>query len=399
MSTALQYQPDTVPSGPMDARKSPEYTCAMCSRTVSQAEVWGHRTNPAEGTTRALCVSCFATATPSGPAGLPHRPEARVSRLSSLLLRPADRLRKATPDSEECPASSPTLQPFEGVAPPPHRGAAFAFPFPSVSHSHVHPPSHPHSRTRAAADTRVERASLTEAPAPHSPSATAPASVSGVSELPAPGSRNTRCDWRQRCKFGLRCMFLHSPLEKQYFQTHPNGNPVWKTETCVNWKPHSHLECDFYHPGEDDPWCERVGPNLRSNAGDPRGCSSRPERRHSGAERRSSDRRRDERRREQSPPHFTRSRSERDTAEAAAAAPGVRWARAPPSFSGTGRSRGFQLRRTAITAGGDRGKRCPPGFERKARTSPPREPRVGDATVDDGKGRADRAMCWRGHAA
>lgn len=106
-----------------------------------------------------------------------------------------------------------------------------------------------------------------------------PAPAPAAAGASSSSSRDTRCDWRHRCKFGVDCMFLHSPDEMAYFREHGGvGNPVWKTKTCVNWKPHEAASCDFYHPGTDPVWCEHVGPNTgnsnNSNTGAGSGAGS-----------------------------------------------------------------------------------------------------------------------------
>ena len=115
--------------------------------------------------------------------------------------------------------------------------------------------------------TMWARPTAPAAPAAH----TARRTVSRLPAARAPLEEGVRkrCAWWKRCEYGLECAFLHSSDDWMYFRMHGGkGNPVWKTKTCTNWRPHDAAGCDFYHPGTDPMWCEATPVNtVRAAAG------------------------------------------------------------------------------------------------------------------------------------
>lgn len=395
----------------MHLHKSPESpqsrrTCALCLEPVDDSDVVA--SSECGGSTRAICVGCFATMNMGQLRG-PSASSASVGPIASSSLSRMPRMFRDATQSLFGPAE-PALAAPAGVHAPmgthshaaPNQTAEVEPERGTPARAYRHPHRHEHHRhaegrrsrsvspaeeRRAAHDDPVgdqehrgRSASITSRGSSYSsgPSrSSTPPRDDAPDQAALPGSRTTRCDWRQRCKFGLRCMFLHSPLEKQYFQAHPNGNPVWKTETCVNWKPHSHLECDFYHPGEDDEWCMRVGPNLRGNE---------PER-----DRRATvDRRSNGQRRRNTGPSWTSRSSRSHQRHHSRHHDGEDY----PDHGYHGR------RESHHRPAASEPRRAPPGFAYNSggAVSPPREHRLGEVgrpSPNRSSGRADRASSWR----
>ena len=70
--------------------------------------------------------------------------------------------------------------------------------------------------------------------------------------------RKEPCRYGIHCSAGGKCEFKHTPEERQWFEKFPKVNFIrFKSERCINPKPHSFKTCLFSHGREngDHEWC------------------------------------------------------------------------------------------------------------------------------------------------